>query len=170
MIADSKLPPPITPGQVKLIHVMLGKQGIDDDWYRELLEDLYGVDTCKKLTRKQANELLTRLGAGQKPKAAKPPRPKPAQAQPAKPQPAKPPAPRRDGNVVALATPAQHQLIHALAHEVKWRKQPPAAAYAAWLQRNQSLDKVRTTAEASRVIRGLKAMKTHQQCSQARSQ
>ena len=153
MIADSKLPPPITPGQVKLIHVMLGKQGIDDDWYRELLEDLYGVDTCKKLTRKQANELLTRLGAGQKPKAAKPVQPKPA----------KPPAPRRDGNVVALATPAQHQLIHDLIQEVKWRMQPPSAAYAAWLQNNQSLDKVRTTAEAARVIRGLKALKAHQQ-------
>lgn len=98
MIADSKLPPPITPGQVKLIHVMLGKQGIDDDWYRELLEDLYGVDTCKKLTRKQANELLTRLGAGQKPKAAKP-------AKPTQPKAAKPAPRRRDGNVAALATP-----------------------------------------------------------------
>ena len=166
MSADSKLPPPITPGQVKLIHVMLGKQGIDDDWYRELLEDLYGVDTCKKLTRKQANELLTRLGAGQKPKAAKP-----AQAQPAKPKPGKPTPPRRrDSTVAALATPAQHQLIHDLIHEIKWRMRPPAAAYSAWLQRNQSLDKVRTTAEASRVIRGLKALKTHQQGGQARSQ
>lgn len=149
-MAAVSLPPPITQGQIKLIHVMLTRQKIDDDDYRARLEELYGVDTCKKLTRQQANELLTRLGARQKPKPV-PPR-------------------RRDSNVAALATPAQHQLIHALAHEVKWRKQPPAAAYAAWLQRNQSLDKVRTTAEASRVIRGLKAMKTHQQCSQARSQ
>lgn len=160
MIADSKLPPPITPGQVKLIHVMLGKQGIDDDWYRELLENLYGVDTCKKLTRKQANELLTRLGAGQKPKPAKPTQPKAA----------KPALRRRDGNVAALATPAQHQLIHDLIHEVKWRMRPPAAAYAAWLQNNQSLDKARTTTEAAKVIRGLKALKAHQQGSQARSQ
>lgn len=158
MIADSKLPPPITPGQVKLIHVMLGKQGIDDDWYRELLEDLYGVDTCKKLTRKQANELLTRLGAGQKPKAAKPAKPKPALPR------------RRDSTVAALATPAQHQLIHDLIHEVKWRMRPPAAAYAAWLRRNQSLDKARTTTEAAKVIRGLKALKAHQQGGQARSQ
>ena len=156
-MSAASLPPPITQGQVKLIHVMLTRQKIDDDDYRALLEELYGVDTCKKLTRQQANELLTRLGARQKPKPV-PPQPKPA------------PPRRRDSNVAALATPAQHQLIHALAHEVKWRKQPPAAAYAAWLQRNQSLDKVRTTAEASRVIRGLKAMKTHQQCSQARSQ
>lgn len=156
-MSAASLPPPITPGQIKLIHVMLTRQKIDDDDYRALLEELYGVDTCKKLTRQQANELLTRLGARQKPKPV-PPQPKPA------------PPRRRDSNVAALATPAQHQLIHALAHEVKWRMQPPAAAYAAWLQRNQSLDKVRTTAEASRVIRGLKAMKTHQQCSQARSQ
>lgn len=156
-MSAASLPPPITQGQIKLIHVMLTRQKIDDDDYRALLEELYGVDTCKKLTRQQANELLTRLGARQKPKPV-PPQPKPA------------PPRRRDSNVAALATPAQHQLIHALAHEVKWRKQPPAAAYAAWLQRNQSLDKVRTTAEASRVIRGLKAMKTHQQCSQARSQ
>lgn len=156
-MSAASLPPPITPGQVKLIHVMLTRQKIDDDDYRALLESLYGVDTCKNLTRKQANELLTRLGAGQKPK--------PAQA--AKPAPPR----RRDPNVVALATPAQHQLIRALIHEVKWRMQPPAAAYAAWLQRNQSLDKVRTTTEAAKVIRGLKALKAHQQGGgQARSQ
>ena len=156
-MSAASLPPPITPGQVKLIHVMLTRQKIDDDDYRALLESLYGVDTCKNLTRKQANELLTRLGAGQKPK--------PAQA--AKPAPPR----RRDPNVVALATPAQHRLIRALIHEVKWRMQPPAAAYAAWLQRNQSLDKVRTTAEAAKVVRGLKALKAHQQGGgQARSQ
>lgn len=156
-MSAASLPPPITPGQIKLIHVMLTRQKIDDDDYRALLESLYGVDTCKNLTRKQANELLTRLGAGQKPK--------PAQA--AKPAPPR----RRDPNVVALATPAQHQLIRELIHEVKWRMQPPAAAYAAWLQRNQSLDKVRTTTEAAKVIRGLKALKAHQQGGgQARSQ
>ena len=156
-MSAASLPPPITPGQVKLIHVMLTRQKIDDDDYRALLESLYGVDTCKNLTRKQANELLTRLGAGQKPK--------PAQA--AKSAPPR----RRDSNVAALATPAQHQLIRALIHEVKWRMQPPAAAYAAWLQHNQSLDKVRTTTEAAKVIRGLKALKAHQQGGgQARSQ
>ena len=148
MSAAASLPPPITQGQVTLIHVMLTRQGIADEDYRAMLESLYGVDTCKKLTRKQANELLTRLGAGQKPKPAQP----------------KPALPRcRDSNVATLATPAQHQLIHALIHEIKWRMQPPAAAYAAWLQRNQSLAKVRTTAEAAKVIRGLKAIKAHQQ-------
>ena len=147
MSAAASLPPPITPGQVKLIHVMLTRQGIDDEDYRAMLESLYGVDTCKKLTRQQANELLTRLGAGQKPK--------PAQPKPAPPR-------RRDSNVAALATPAQHQLIHELIHEIQWRMQPPAAAYAAWLQHNQSLAKVRTTAEAAKVIRGLKAIKAHQ--------
>ena len=148
MSAAASLPPPITQGQVKLIHVMLTRQGIDDEDYRAMLESLYGVATCKKLTRKQANELLTRLGAGQKPK--------PAQPKPALPR-------RRDANVATLATPAQHQLIHNLIREIKWRMQPPAAAYAAWLQHNQSLAKVRTTAEAARVIRGLKAIKAHQQ-------
>lgn len=158
-MSAASLPPPITPGQVKLIHVMLTRQKIDDDDYRALLESLYGVDTCKNLSRKQANELLTRLGAGQKPKPAQAAKPKPA------------PPRRRDPNVVALATPAQHQLIRELIHEVKWRMQPPAAAYAAWLQRNQSLDKVRTTTEAAKVIRGLKALKAHQQGGgQARSQ
>lgn len=155
-MSAASLPPPITQGQVKLIHVMLAKQGIDDDDYRAMLESLYGVDTCKKLTRKQANELLTRLGAGHKPK--------PAQPKPAPPR-------RRDAKVAALATPAQQRLIHALIHEIKWRMQPPAAAYAAWLRHNQSLAKVRTTAEAAKVIRGLKAIKAHQQGGgQARSQ
>lgn len=148
MSAAASLPPPITPGQVTLIHVMLTRQGIADEDYRAMLESLYGVDTCKKLTRQQANELLTRLGAGQKPK--------PAQPKPALPR-------RRDSNVATLATPAQQQLIHNLIREIQWRMQPPAAAYAAWLQRNQSLAKVRTTAEAAKVIRGLKAIKAHQQ-------
>lgn len=161
-MSAASLPPPITPGQVKLIHVMLTRQKIDDDDYRALLESLYGVDTCKNLTRQQANELLTRLGAGQKPKPAQAAKSKPAQPAPPR---------RRDPNVVALATPAQHRLIRALIHEVKWRMQPPAAAYAAWLQHNQSLDKVRTTAEAAKVVRGLKALKAHQQGGgQARSQ
>ena len=144
-MSAASLPPPITQGQVKLIHVMLTRQGIADDDYREMLESNWGVDTSKKLTRKQANELLTRLGAGRQ-----------------KPKPKKPARPRRDANVVALATPAQQQLIRDLVREVKWRMQPPGAAYAAWLQNNQSLDKPRTAAEASRVIRGLKALKDHQ--------
>ena len=136
-------PLPITASQVKLIHVMLHRHGISDDDYRAALEEKYQVNTCKKLTARQANEFLNCLKPGKKRK------PKPA-AKPA-------------GNVTALATPEQRRLIQNLIDEISWRVQPPADGFAAWLQNNQSLDKVRTTAEASRVIRGLKALKTHQQ-------
>ena len=53
---------PITKAQVRAIHVALHWLGIDDDTYRERLEHVYGVRTCKDLTRRQAHELLRAFG------------------------------------------------------------------------------------------------------------
>ena len=53
---------PITPAQVRAIHVALHRHGIDDDEYRARLMDRWGVDTCKALTRREASDLIASLG------------------------------------------------------------------------------------------------------------
>ena len=53
---------PITPAQVRAIHVAISRSGIDDETYRGILYERYGVETSKALTRRQASELLSRLG------------------------------------------------------------------------------------------------------------
>lgn len=137
---------PITRDQVRAIHVELGRRGIDDDAYRALLRGEYGAASCKELTRREASELLTRLGR-------RLPRPPGVQAPRAEP-PAPAPEPLPPG-VERLATPAQRRLIDDLARELRWDE----AHLAAWLRANQGLARVRTSGEAWRVIEGLKAMR-----------
>ena len=147
---------PITPAQVRAIHVALHRQGIDDAAYRALLDMAFGVTTCKALTRRQASALLVKLGR---------PLPRPPGSGPA------PTARRRaaraaqaqataraSGPVVRLATPLQRVLIEELIAEAPWRA-PAAVAYPVWLQHNQGIRRVATFAQAAKVIEGLKAMK-----------
>lgn len=51
----------IAPSQIKAIHATSSKLGLDDDTYRAMLLDRYGVDSCKRLTWRQAEELLQGL-------------------------------------------------------------------------------------------------------------
>lgn len=51
----------IAPSQVKAIHAVLHKLGIDDETYRHILHSRYGVTSCKGLTWRQAEELLESL-------------------------------------------------------------------------------------------------------------
>ena len=132
---------PITPAQVRSIHIALHRQGIDDETYRGMLYERWGVASCKALTRRQASDLLTRLG-------------RPLKRGP----PERPPAPRPEPlpeGAVRLATRAQRELIAELAAEVEWRE---AQGYAGWLRANMHLKRVATSAQAARVINGLKAM------------
>lgn len=48
----------VTNDQIKKIKTLQGRLGIDDDTYREILFNNYNVNTCKKLNRKQAKEIL----------------------------------------------------------------------------------------------------------------
>lgn len=57
----------IAPSQIKAIHATCGKLGLDDDTYRAMLMDRYGVDSCKRLTWRQAKELLESLNGGNSP-------------------------------------------------------------------------------------------------------
>ena len=138
---------PITKAQIKAIHVALAYHGIPDKEYRERLHTDYGAKSCKDLTRRQASELLSRLGLPLK-------RPPGTQA----PRPWRPRTPRTKPTpgVVRLPSAPQRQLMEALASEIEWRV---PNGYTLWLQRNMGLNRIATTEQAARVIEGLKAIK-----------
>ena len=140
---------PITPAQVRAIHVALGSCGIDDDAYRAILHARFDVDTCKALTRRQASVLLAALGQtlSQPPGARAPRSRRPASRAAAGP------------NVRRMVSPAQRGLIDRLAGEIHWRT---SAGYLGWLKHNMGLQRVSTASQAYRVIEGLKAIRRRQ--------
>ena len=138
---------PITTAQIKAIHVALAYHGIQDREYRERLHTDYGAKSCKDLTRRQASELLRRLGLPLK-------RPPGTQA-PRAPHPARSRTGTPSG-VTRLPSAPQRQLIDQLAREIQWRV---PGGYTLWLQKNMGLERVATTDQARRVIEGLKAIK-----------
>ncbi len=149
---------PITKAQIQSIHVAISRQGLDDATYRDKLRLMFGVETCKALTRVQATTLLKSLGrplrAVKKKKTAK---------KAAKRTTRRVAAPviaitRNASNVIALASPAQHALIAELVSEIEWRE---AGGYDAWRVANLGLRRIRTSAEAAKVIEGLKGLKSH---------
>ncbi len=145
---------PISSGQVKAIHVSLKAIGLDDETYRFMLNQKFGVTTCKDLNRKQAHELLNHL-APRRPRLT--PKPKPP-SKPKPPQTSKPKTPKSPDNLLHLASPAQHQLIHDLVREITWHT---ADGYKAWLKKNMRLERVVSQANAQKVITGLKGLKRH---------
>ena len=137
---------PITASQVKAIHVALAQQGIDDDTYRSMLRDGWGVHSCKQLDRHQAHRLIMRLHGG---------RTKPRTRRPIT-HPAKPPTLPVDAEkVIHLPTPKQVQLIHDLIHEIAWDH---TDGYRRWLRTCLGIRKVRTKEDAHRVILGLRGL------------
>ena len=54
----------ITPRQIKAIHAVVGKLGLDDDHYREILMERYRAKSCKELNWREAEELLGTLNGG----------------------------------------------------------------------------------------------------------
>lgn len=137
---------PITPAQIRAIHVALPGRGIDDGAYRAILGERFGVDTCKALTRRQASELLATLGqALPRPPGARGPRTR-------KPAPTGP-------KVSRMVSPAQRELINELSGEIAWREPD---GYRYWLRHNQRLERVSTSDQAARVITGLKAIRRRQ--------
>lgn len=132
---------PITPSQVRSIHVAVAALGLADADYRGLLRRRYGVDSCKGLDRRQASDLLASLG--------RPPPGRPGRGGAGRGR-------RRSApNVVALATAAQRRYIAELAERVEWRA---GGGLAAWMKASLGIEAVRTVEEASAVIEGLKAM------------
>ena len=145
---------PITPAQVKSIHVALHRLGLGDAEYRALLKD-WNVTTCKDLSRRQASDLLARLG---RPLASPPgEKPKPETRRRIS-NPADQP-PQEDGDgVIRLPTNAQRALIRDLSAEIAWRS---ADGFRRWLKLSLGLDRILTRADAARAIDGLRGLKAH---------
>lgn len=59
----------IAPSQIKAIHTAIGRLGMDDEMYRDMLHGRYGATSCKDLTWRQAEELLTSLNGEPSPSA-----------------------------------------------------------------------------------------------------
>jgi phage gp16-like protein len=51
----------IAPSQIKALHAVVGRLGMDDETYRHMLHSRYGVTSCKDLSWRQAEELLEHL-------------------------------------------------------------------------------------------------------------
>lgn len=63
------------------------------------------------------------------------------------------------GNVVAMPSPVQMQLIDDLAGQVTWKFED---GFTRWLGKYIKTDKIRTSAQAQRAIEGLKGLLTNQ--------
>lgn len=142
---------PITPQQLKTIHVGRRKLGMSDDDYRAFL-GRFGASSARDLTISQARKILDHMMAMG------------FTIQPARPTPpdtrhAMTPTPASHGNVVALPTGAQRRMIREMAGEISWRKEE---GFQAWLEHNMGMKRIRTKEEAGRVIEGLKGLKRHE--------
>lgn len=141
----SARPKPITPAQVKAIHVALHRKGIDDAAYRELLKH-WNATSCKDLSRLEASDLLARLGR---------PLANPRGLHPS-------PRARRQAlpnNVFRLASKLQRDLVAELVSEIHWGQED---GFSRWLRSNMGLTRITTDEEAGKVIEGLKAIKRRQ--------
>lgn len=135
---------PISPAQIRAIHVGKREAGMDNDTYRELLGS-YGVASSRELTMALASEVIERLASatGYTQYRATP-----------KPRPAK----TSSGNLICLATPAQRAYIEKLKAQVAWREQD---GFERFLKSRMRIEQVGTKKEASRVIEGLKGLLEH---------
>ncbi len=138
---------PINPKQVQLIHIALGQIGMSDDVYRDRLAQEFGphVTSCKQLNSRQANHLLEvfkRLGFAIRPRAA---RSRKAANR----------VSRNRKDVTRLVNRQQLDKIDAVAALIHWRH---ADGPALWMKKRLGVERVRTEADAFKVIEGLKKM------------
>jgi len=138
---------PIEPRQIKLIKIGQKDLGIDDDTYRAMLADRFGVDSCTRLSKLQADVFINEL----KRKGCRIIRKggRPSQHRRSK------PTPRQQGNMVRIASPAQHEKIAAVSRLIDWRVKD---GMTRWLFKRFSIDRVKTAQEAFKAIEGLKKM------------
>jgi phage gp16-like protein len=130
---------PITKVQIKLIHTAKSRVNMDDETYRELLNERFKVASSKDLSQGQAQALIAHFDRlGFKPLA---------RVRYCK---------DNDNNVVRLATQLQRQLIEVLRANIYWTR--GKAGFGMWLDKRYHIKKVQTLEEAVKVIEGLKGM------------
>ncbi len=134
---------PIEARQIRLIKIGQKQLGIDDGTYRAMLKDRFGVASCTKLSKLQAGAFINELREKGFRFVWK------ANKRPGKPM------PRRSGNMVRLASQAQHEKIAAVARLIDWRIKD---GLTRWLFKRFSIRRVKTAQDAFLVIEGLKKM------------
>ncbi|MBP5202272.1 DUF1018 domain-containing protein [bacterium] len=122
----------VTPKQVKLIHTLLSRAGLDDENYRDILAR-YGAESCKTLTQASATLLIRELSRIVEQRRS-----------------------------LSDATPAQRRLLLALWNQVSRAVTPEdkRAAFNTFLNNRFSikgLDKVRRD-EVEKIVKTLEAM------------
>lgn len=151
--------------QIRIIKMAVRQLGMDDDTYRAMLHQAYGVDSCTLLTIDQADALIDRLqGQGF---AFKPSRKRESaikrwshgQWGGGKQRPVGSPR-KESGKVVSLASVAEIEKINAIAAHIAWRYENGLALFLAKRMGIKG-GKVRTADEAYRAIEGLKKMFIH---------
>lgn len=152
MSQQKKRGTPIHPKQIQIIKLAQKELGLDDDTYRALLQEMFGVDSCTRLSLEQANELIDELQrkgfrlVGKKGGRS---------VQPARKGSASRPRLPRDGNVVKLVSADELAKLEAVAALIEWQYQDGLARL---LERRLHIKggRVRTSAEAYRAIEMLK--------------
>ena len=148
----------IEPKQIQLIHIAKSQLGLSEDDYRDIIraQTKGKKNSSKALTYFEADGLIAyfkTLGfkiqsnyirtSG----AAKRSRRQPANDRRR--------ARQTPANVVAIASRDQMELIDALVQKIHWRVED---GFQRWLTRYMKIEKVKTAAQASRTIEGLKGM------------
>ncbi len=142
---------PSTPKQRQLIKIMQRQIGIDDDAYRDLLEDRFKVRSSTKLSYLQAGimiEDLKKKGPGvYKPGKRKSNRMKRHGAFQA--------AKASGKKIINLASIREIDKINKLADLIEWRVE---GGLYGWMRKRFKINKVRTAQDAYLVIEGLKKL------------
>ncbi len=127
---------PINKKQIQLIHIAKQQLNIDDDLYRDILQNNFNVSSSKELTNIQAEQLL-RFFRSKGFRIVKPAHNK-----------------AKLGNkTIKIASPAQFKLIEVLKSNIVWK-----ISYEAWLNNWMKIKRVITSRDAAKVIEGLKGM------------
>lgn len=133
----------IAPKQIQLIHIQASQLALSRDQYESaIMGRTNGKKTSSKdLTYREASQVIdyfARLGAKIKRRSRR--------------------YGQRPANVVDLPSVVQMEMIETLKSRVAWRVED---GYQRWLTKYMRIDRVKTAAQASRVIEGLKGMVKH---------
>ena len=146
---------PINGKQKTVIKMAVGKLLIDDETYRDMLQERYGVRSCTKLTFNQASEFIKELeGKGF---TLLPGKKQEKQEKATQAKRIRPPISRSDNKVVALATRDELEKIAQVAALIQWRAENGLELF---LESRMKIKggKIRTSKDAYRAIESLKKM------------
>ncbi len=132
---------PSTKRQRQLIGIACGQLKIEKSIKADMLLERFGVESTCEISSAQADLFLAEL----RKKGFRVKRRRPAAK----------PTPRQKGNMVKLASLAQHEKIGALARLIDWRVKD---GLSRWLVKRYSIKRVKTAQEAYLAIEGLKKM------------